>query len=185
MHSARKAQIEAEHETQDQNRAQVRALIFDKVPTVVLVEHSNYNNAFSAENITELPEYTGMNDHTIKLVEGKQLPFGPIYSLRPVALETLKTYIKTNLANNFIRSSKFSVEAPILFDRKPNKNLRLYVDYRDLNNMTIKNRYLLSLIDESLDQLGWAKQFMQLDLTNAYHQIRICENDKQKTAFKT
>ena len=64
----------------------------------------------------ELLEYTRMNDHAIKLVKSKELLLGPIYSLEPVQLETLKTYIKTNLANDFIRPSKSSAGAIILLN---------------------------------------------------------------------
>ena len=126
-----------------------------------------------------------MNEHAIELEKGKQPPFGAIYSLGPVELETLKTYIEINLANGFIRSSKFPAGAPILFDKKPDGSLRLCVDYRGLNNITIKNRYPLPLIGESLDRLGRARRFTQLDLTNAYHRMRICEGDEWKTAFRT
>ena len=77
----------------------------------------------------ELPENTRMNEHAIKLEEGKQPLFRPIYNLGQVELEILKTYIKINLANGFIRPSKSPAGAPILFDRKPNKSLRLCVDY--------------------------------------------------------
>ena len=87
----------------------------------------------------ELPENTGMNEHAIELEEAKQSPFEPFYSLGSVELETLKTYIKTNLANGFICPSKSPVGAPILFDRKPDGSFRLCVDYRGLNNITIKN----------------------------------------------
>ena len=80
-----------------------------------------------------------MNDHAIKLEKGKQLLFDLVYSLGPVELETLKIYIKTNLANNFIRSFKFSARAPILFDRKSDRSLYFYADYWGLNNITIKN----------------------------------------------
>ena len=175
----RKAQIEA------QSGTQVGALLFDEAPTEVPVEYSDYSDVFSTENAAELPENTGMNEHAIELEEGKQPPFGPIYSLGPVELETLKTYIKTNLANGFIRPSKSPAGAPILFDRKPDGSLRLCVDYRGLNNITIKNRYPLSLIGESLDRLGRARRFTQLDLTNAYHQMRIRKVDEWKTAFRT
>ena len=119
-----------------------------------------------------------MNQHAIILEEGKQSPFRFIYSLGQVELKTLKTYIQTNLANSFIRPSKSPTGASILFDRKPDASLRLCVDYWGFNNITIKNRYLLPLIGESLDQLGQAKQFIQLDLTNAYHQMRIREGDE-------
>ena len=100
-------------------------------------------------------------------------------------LETLKTYIETNLANGFIRPSKSPAGAPILFVRKSDGSLRLCVNYRGLNNLTIKNRYPLPLIGESLDQLGRAKRFTQLDLTSAYHRMRIKEGDEWKTAFRT
>ena len=83
-------------------QAQVGALLFDKAFTEVPVEYSDYNNIFLTENAAELPENTRMNEHAIELEEGKQPPFGLIYSLGSVELETLKTYIKTNLANGFI-----------------------------------------------------------------------------------
>ena len=70
-----------------------------------------------------------MNEHDIELKEGKQPLFGPIYSLGPVELETLKTYIETNLTNGFIRPSKSPAGAPILFDWKLNRSFRLCVDY--------------------------------------------------------
>ena len=100
-------------------------------------------------------------------------------------LETLKTYIETNLATGFIRPLKSPHGAPILFICKPNGSFRLCVNYRGLNNLTIKNWYPLPLIGESLDQLEQAKRFTQLDLTSAYHRIRIKEGNKWKTAFKT
>ena len=142
-----------------ERQAQVGALLFDEAPTKVPAEYSDYNNVFSAENAVELPENTGMNEHAIELEEGKQPPFGPIYSLGPVELETLKTYIETNLANGFIRPFKSPAGALILFNKKPDGSLRLCVDYWGLNNLTIKNRYLLPLIGKSLDRLDQAKRF--------------------------
>ena len=124
----------------------------------------------------ELPENTGMNEHAIKLEEGKQPLFGPIYSLGPVELEILKTYIETNLAISFIQPFKSPTRVSILFDKKPNRNFRLYVDYWGLNNITIKNLYLLSFISELLDRLGQARRFNQLNLINAYYQMGICES---------
>ena len=83
-------------------QAQVGALLFDKAPTKVLAEYFNYSNVFSVEDIIELLENTKINKHTIKLKKDKQSSFRSIYSLELVELETLKTYIKTNLANSFI-----------------------------------------------------------------------------------
>ena len=149
------------------------ALQQDKVPTEIPPEYADYTDVFSFDLAMELPENTSINENAIELVGGKQLPYGPIYSQNPVELETLKAYIETHLKTGFIRPSKSPAGAPILFDKKPDGNLRLCVNYRGLNNLTIKNRYLLPLISESLDRLGRAKRFTQLDLTSAYHRMRI------------
>ena len=132
-------------------QAQVGVLLFNKAPTKVLAEYSDYNDVFSAEYAAELLENTGINEHAIKLKKDKQPPFGPIYSLRLINLETLKTYIKTNLANGFIRPSKSPTGALILFDGKLDRSFRLSMDYWGFNNLTIKNQYLLLLIGKSLD----------------------------------
>ncbi len=133
----------------------------------------------------KLPENTGMNKHAIKLIEGKQPPYGPIYTLSLVELKTLKTYIKTHWKTGFIQHSKSPARAPILFNKKLDDSLRLCVDYQGLNDLTIKNRYFLLLIGEALNCLGRAKQFTQLDLTSTYHWMRIREDDECKTAFHT
>ena len=133
----------------------------------------------------EPSEYTGINKLAIELVEGKLPPYGPIYSLGPVELETLKAYIKTYLMTGFIRPSKSPVGSPIFFDKNADGSLYLCIDYRGLNNLIIKNRYPLSLIGKSLDWLGLAKRFTQLDLTIAHYWMRIREGDKWKTAFRT
>ena len=91
------------------------------------------------EYVAEFLENIKIKKYAIELEEGKQPPFGPIYSLEPVELEILKTYIKINLAISFIRSSKSSVGASILLDRKLNGSFRFCMDYCCLNNLTIKN----------------------------------------------
>ncbi len=85
----------------------------------------------------KLPEHIGMNENAIELIEGKQPPYGPIYSLGQVELETLKTYIETHLKTGFIRPSKSPANAPIFFDKKPDGSLCFSVNYRGLNNLTI------------------------------------------------
>ena len=167
------------------NQVQVAALQQDKAPTEIPPEYTNYANVFSPDLAMELPENTGINEHVIELIEGKKLPYGPIYSLGPVELETLKAYSKTHLKTGFIWPSKFLADAPIYFDKKPDGSFSLYVDYRRLNCLTIKNWYPLPVIGESLDRLGRTKRFTQLDLTSAYYWIRIQKGDKWKTAFRT
>ena len=114
VHSEKQAQIQSG--TQILDKAQVGALLFDETLIEVPAEYSDYSNIFSAEDAAELLENTGINEHTIKLEKNKQPLFGPIYSLGPIKLETLKTYIQINLANSFIWPSKSPVRAPILFD---------------------------------------------------------------------
>ena len=163
--------------------AQIASLLTKEVK--IPDEYSDFTNVFSEEKALVLLKRIELNEYVINLENGKQPPYGPIYSLGPVELETLKTYIETHLKTGFIRPSKSPAGAPILFDKKPDGSLRLCVDYRGLNNLTIKNRYPLPLIGESLDWLGQAKRFTQLDLTSAYHRMRIKEGDEWKTAFRT
>ena len=165
--------------------AQIAALKQDEAPTKVPSEYADYADIFSFDVAIELPENNNINKHAIELEVGKQPPYGPIYSLRLVKLKTIKTYIKTHLKTGFIQPSKSPAGAPILFDKKPNGSLWLCVNYQGFNNLTIKNRYPLLLISEALDRFDNAKQFTQLDLTNAYHWMWIKEGDKGKTAFKT
>ena len=92
------------------------ALLFDEASATVPTKYFNYSNIFLVENVTKLLEHIKINDFIIELEKSKQLCFRPIYNLESVKLETLKIYIKTNLANNFIRSFKSSVGAFIFFD---------------------------------------------------------------------
>ena len=94
-------------------QAQVVTLTSEE--TRIHTEYYNLSNVFFSDSAAELLEYTKINDHLITLVDNKKPPYGPIYSLKPVKLEILKTYIKTNLASNFIRSSKSPTSALILF----------------------------------------------------------------------
>ena len=121
------------------DKAQVGVLLFDKAPTEVPTEYSDDSNVFSVKNVAKLPKNTRMNEYAIKLEKRKLPLFGPIYSLGPVELETLKTYIKTNLANSFIWPLKSLASAYILFDWKSNRSFYFFVDYWGLNNITIKN----------------------------------------------
>ena len=97
--------------------------------TGILAKYSNFSNVFSLDSAAELPEHTGINDHPINLLDDKQPSYGPIYSLGPVELEILKTYIEANLASSFIRPSKFPASVPIPFVQKKNGSLYLCIDY--------------------------------------------------------
>ena len=86
--------------------------------TRILAEYFDFSNVFSSDSAEEQPEHTGINDHPINMLDNKQPPYGLIYSLGPVELKKLKTYIETNLASSFIRPSKSLAVAPILFVQK-------------------------------------------------------------------
>lgn len=102
---------------QPSQMAEIASLITHKTPIIVFVEYSDFADIFLPESAAELPEYTRINDHSIELIDNWQPPYEPIYSLGPVEMKTLKTYIEVNLANGFIRLFKFPAEAPsCLFD---------------------------------------------------------------------
>lgn len=124
-------------------------------------------------------------DHEIELGPGTKPPFLPIYHLSPRELEEVKEQLTNLLESGFIQASKSPFGAPIIFVPKKNGKLRMCVDYRALNAITVKNRYPLPRIDELLDRLQGASVFTKLDLQSGYWQIRIKEEDVSKTAFRT
>ena len=85
----------------------------------------------------------------------------------------------------FIRLSTSPWGAPVLFAKKKDKTLRLCIDYRQLNRVTIKNRYPLSRIDDLFDQLRGARVYSKIDLRTGYHQLRVRETDILKITFRT
>ena len=104
-------------------RAHMVLLMVDKTSGSILFKYTNLIDVFSKDLAVELSEYIGINDFTIKLIERHQLSYKSSYILRPIELKALKTYIKTYLANNFLKLSKFSISAPILLIKKPNYSL--------------------------------------------------------------
>ena len=117
----------------------------------VSAKYLDFADVFLKKSANVLWKQTEINEYAIKLEKGKQPPYRPIYSLGPVELKTLKTYIEINLGNGFIKALKSLADALILFVSKLNSSLHLCVDYSGLKNLTIKNWYLLSLIGKSLD----------------------------------
>jgi len=110
----------------------------------------------------------------------------PIYPLSENKLETLWEWLKEMLRTGKIRRSTSSAGSPILFIPKPHgRGLRLCVDYRALNKITIPNCYPLPLMQELQDRVQGAQWFTKMDLKNGFHLIRIKEGDEWKTAFRT
>jgi hypothetical protein len=96
-----------------------------------------------------------------------------------------KKYLDEHLDKGFIRPLGLSSAAPVLLVRKPGGGLRFCVDYRGLNDITVKNRYPIPLIRETLDRLSKAKYFSKLDIIAAFNTIRVKEGNEWKTAFNT
>jgi hypothetical protein len=124
-------------------------------------------------------------DHRIELVPGAVPPTRPTYRLSSRELLELRKQLDELLKAGFIQPSKSPFGAPILFVKKKDGTMRMCVDYRALNNVTIKNNYALPRIDELFDRLQGARYFTKLDLRSGYHQIRIAAGDAPKTAFRT
>ena len=93
-------------------------------------------------------------------------------------------YIANALKKNWIRSFNESIEAFILFMQKSDDSLRLCVDYQKLNEIIIKNKYLLSFLSKTLKRFAKARKFIKIDIHNAYHRIWIRKNDEWKIAFR-
>ena len=105
--------------------------------------------------------------------------------MAPAELKELKEQLKDLLEKGFIRPSISPWGAPVLFVRKKDGSLRMCIDYRQLNKVTVKNRYPLPRIDDLFDQLQGASFFSKIDLHSGYHQLRVRECDIPKTAFRT
>ena len=111
----------------------------DEAFTKVFSKYADFANIFLSKLAIKLFEYIKINNYTIKLVDDWQPLYSSIYSLKSIDLEMLKTYIENNLANGFIRPSKFLARIPIFFDKKLNRSLKLCMDYCSFNNLIIKN----------------------------------------------
>jgi len=122
---------------------------------------------------------------TIGLEPGKQPPSGKLYPLSPDEIELLKEYLDEMLKNGKIRPIKSSASATIFFAKQANSKLRIVVDYRGLNAITIEDKYPLPLMTTLMEQVGTSQIFPKLDLKHGFNILRIAEGDEWKTVFKT
>lgn len=124
-------------------------------------------------------------DHKIELEPGAKPPNQKYYRLSYKEQEECKRQIEEGLAKGFIRPSTSPWGSPVLFVPKKNGTMRMCIDYRALNSLTVKNRTALPRIDDLMDQLRGARWYTSLDLRQGYHQIRMAEESIPITAFKT
>ena len=160
--------------TQEEDEAQA------KIPR----DYQEFYTMFKEEAHEKLPEHQDW-DHEIPIEEGKKPTYGPIYALSETELKALREYLDENLKKGFIRPSTSPAGYPILFVPKKERKLRLCVDYRQLNAITVKNQYLLLLILELQDRIQGNQWFTALNIRGAFNLVRMKEGEEWKTAFQT
>ncbi|KAL0556835.1 hypothetical protein IC582_005352 [Cucumis melo] len=136
------------------------------------------------EELPGLPPYREI-EFTIELEPGTVPISRAPYRMAPATLKELKVQLQELLDKGFIRPSVSPWGAPVLFVKKKDGSMRLCIDYRELNKVTVKNRYFLSRIDDLFDQLQGATVFSKIDLRSGYHQLRIKDGDVPKTTFRS
>jgi hypothetical protein len=145
-------------------------------------EYHEFADLFDKEESDKLPPHRSY-DHTIPLEPGTTPPWGPIYKNSPIELEAVRKYVDENLRKGFIKHSQSPCGAPIVFARKADGTLRLCVDYRGLNKITVKNRYPLPLIGELLERMSKAKYFTKFDVRDGYNRLRMAPGKNGKQRF--
>ncbi len=145
---------------------------------------NDYSDVFPDELPLHLPPKRSV-DHRIELMPSEPPPSRAPFKLSTSEMKELKQQLDDLYKHGFIQPSQSPYGAPVLFVKKKDGSIRLCMDYRGLNKITIKNKYPVPRVDELLDQLQGATIFSLIDLRSGYHQIRIHEDDIHKTAFRT
>jgi len=143
-----------------------------------------FESIFAKEDFDILPEHRQW-DHAIKLIPGSEPKSSKVYPLSSVEQKELDAFLEENLHTGQIRPSKSPMAAPVFFIKKKDGSLWLVQDYRALNFMTVKNKYLLPLISELVSQLRGARYFTKLDVCWGFNNVRIKPGDEWKAAFRT
>ncbi|XP_015260318.1 PREDICTED: uncharacterized protein LOC107104748 [Cyprinodon variegatus] len=161
------------------NRREVEPPDLSSVPS----DYHDLAPVFSKVSALSLPPHRPY-DCAIDLLPGAPLPSSGLFNISKPERETMEKYIES-LAAGIIRSSSSPLGAGFFFVGKKDGTLRPCIDYRGLNQITIKNKYPLPLLASAFEPIQWATVFTKLDLRNAYHLLRMREGDEWKTAFKT
>jgi hypothetical protein len=142
----------------------------------ILEKYKDFADVFDKVNADKLLEHDSQ-DHAIN-TKNKMSSFESMYNLSMIELELFKEYLDEFLTKEFIVLSSSLVDASILFVKKSKNDLKLCVNYRELNVITIKNRYSISLINQLLNRLNDVKKFTKLNIQTTYNFIRIKKEDE-------
>jgi hypothetical protein len=142
-----------------------------------------FEDVFPAD-LPGLPPARGI-EFQIELVPGAKPIAKAPYRLAPSEMKEMMSQVQELLSKGFIRPSSSPWGAPVLFVKKKDGSMRMCIDYRELNKVTVKNKYPLPRIDDLFDQLQGATYFSKIDLRSGYHQVQVREKDIPKTAFRT
>jgi hypothetical protein len=148
---------------------------FEELKRRVPEEYHSEIDVFRRSRADELASHRN-EDHRINLMPDTKSSF--IRNYKPMSekeLRTVKHYLDEHLAKRYIRPSSFKAAAPVLLVKKPEERLRFCVDYRVLNEIIIKNRYPIPLINETLVKLSRAKIFIKVNVIHAFNKMRIKE----------
>ena len=124
-------------------------------------------------------------DMSIEVVQGTTPISRAPYCMAPIELKELKTQLQELLDKGFVRPSVSPWDAPILFVKKKDGTLRMCIDYRKINKVTIKKKYPFSRIEYLFDHLKGASVFSKIDVRSRYYQLRVKDVDVSKTTFRT
>ncbi|KAI2644715.1 Retrotransposon-derived protein PEG10 [Labeo rohita] len=155
-----------------------------QVKITIPSHYQDLSEVFSKTKATQLPPHRPW-DCAIDLLPNAMPPKSRVYPLSRMEDQAMEEYVEEALDSGFIRASTSPVAAGFFFVSKKDGGLRPCIDYRGLNNVTVKFRYPLPLVPPALEQLQEATIYTKLDLRSAYNLIRIKEGDVWKTAFLT
>ena len=153
------------------------------VADIVPIEYHNMLSIFEKKGADELPPHRGY-DCEIPLQKDAKIPYGPIYPLNLVERTELKEYLSEMLAKGFIVPSKSPAASACMFVKKKDGSMRMCVDFRPINTITIKDRYPIPLTKVLLEKIGKRKYYTKIDLRSGYNLVRIAPGDEWKTAFR-
>jgi len=152
--------------------------------TILSFKYFEFLNIFFKKNVDILSLHQ-THDHVIHLKKDAQSSVFALYDMSRDKILELRRYLNENLSKDFIQVNHFQMIVSVLFIKKLKEEFHFCVNYRDLNVITVKNWYFLSLISEMLNHLSWAKIFIKLNIISAFNWLWIKEEDETFIVFHT